>query len=57
MNLYEAFQQALSVPIKVGTNLVHCKCKDAANVAMEGSGSQTVEMMNRERESSKNYED
>ena len=35
------------MPLKVGTKLVPYKGKDAANVAMEGSGSQTVEMMNR----------
>ena len=51
MNLYEAFQQAVSVPKKKGTKLVPYKCRNVANVETEGSGSQTVVvMMNRERE-------
>ena len=58
MNLYEAFQQTVSVPQKKkGTKLVPYKCRNVANVETEGSGSQTVVvMMNREkeRESSKN---
>ena len=52
MNLYEAFQQTVSVPQKKkGTKLVHYKCRNVANVETEGSGSQTVVvMMNREKE-------
>ena len=55
MNLYEAFQQTVSVPQKKkGTKLVPYKYRNVANVEMEGSGSQTVVvMMNTERESSK----
>ena len=51
MNLYEAFQQTVSVPQKKGTKLVPYKCRNVANVGTEGSGSQTVVvMMNTERE-------
>ena len=42
MDIYEAFQQTLSVPLKEGIKLVPCKCRNVANVAM-------MVMMNRER--------
>ena len=53
MNLYEAFQQALFEPQKKGKKLVPYKCRNIANLEMEGSGSQTV-VDDEQRESSKN---
>ena len=50
MNLYEAFQQALSVPLKREQNWYSSSTE---NVEIEGSSSQMVMMMMREREGKK----